>query len=237
MAKKDVDKQGGGILSSLKRAASGLVFEDTTPPDEQAVQVQVERPTFSSAPPPRSASPIAPPSEFLRSIADPAIVAKIMQRVKENTHEAYSRLQELMEGLSDVIPNENQRFRAAIVSMRKMGFDENTIRVIYDQRAEFIRNFAKDFEDAAKKKLEAATQQSDVEIDSIANEARSVEAEISSLTGRLSDLSRRKTALVTERQQRIDSLRQQETATRDAIAEATRQVNTERDSVSQFLTT
>ena len=230
MAEKPADS---GFMSRVRRGIESAVFTETSSP--QPVSSPPSKVTSEATPIFGSNTSTTPfPSRAVTSI-DPAMVSRIKEQVSARTHEAYGQLQALVQELSSVIPDEQTRFKAALVSMSRLGFNQQSIATIYNDRVEFIKSFASDFEQAAQAKLDQATLQGEGDMKAIDAETTRLQNEISERNARLTELQQRRIQLSAERQEKVNSLTRNSVETREAISMVREELVRERDIVSRYL--
>ncbi len=167
--------------------------------------------------------------------ADPDIVARIKVKIDGDTHEAYARFNELLEELREIIPDDQSRLKAALVSMKKLGFDEKAVIGIYDSRIKAIEGFSFDFDEAHKRKVDEIKSKASDELAKLDQSIHGLEDEISNLTQRLIEDKSRRSKLESETDAAIRELSNKGSQTKTAIDAVRHEFQTERDAVSRLI--
>lgn len=230
MAEKPTDS---GFFSRVRKGIDSAIYSDA--PTVPTVSSPPSRATSESTPIFGSSTTQTPFAPRTVTSVDPAMVSRIKEQVAAKTHEAYGQLHALVAELASVIPDEGTRFKAALVSMSRLGFNQQTIATIYNDRVEFIQSFAADFEQAAQAKLDQATQQGEGDMKAIDADTTRLQNEINERNARLAELQQRRIQLSAERQEKVNSLTRNSVETREAISMVREELVRERDTVSRFL--
>lgn len=231
-------KKKGGLLSGIGK----LFVEEVPVPAMGADQASAagvssspstgDKPVFGLA---GSSGNAVRPTVRKTVLADPTIVEKIKNKIDSETHEAYLRFTELLAELSPIIEDEAARMKAALVSMKKLGFDEQMVLGIYNARVNALEEFGREFETAHKRKLEEIGSQAEAEISQIDKSVQKLEGEITDLTQKLMAEKSRRSQVDNTRKEEFRSISTKGSETKTAIDAVRQELEHERDTVSRLI--
>lgn len=229
--KKGIGSRLGGLF--FKESSEPVEGpDDSTSSRESPASDNGDKPVFGRGT--SSEQAIRPTARRLIA-ADQEIVAKIKSKIEGETHEAYEKFNELLEELRDIVPDEGARMKAALVSMKRLGFDERMVVGIYDARIEAVDSFASEFDEAHKRRVEDISRNSADEISKLDQSIKGFESEITSLTQKLLGDKSRRAQLERETEGSVRELTSKGSQTKTAIDAVRQEFQHERDAVSRLI--